>query len=105
MSTKEVAIEQAPEVDYSDVVISYANAKIPENPEDIVIQKEILTFVVDTIKQIHNEYPDKEYLDIYVMRYEQGMTQKEIAQELGISQSEVSKRLYKLMEKVRSIID
>ena len=105
MSTKEVAINQTPEVDYSDIVINYSNIKIPESPEDIVIQKEILTFVVDTIKQIHNEYPDKDYLNIYIMRYEKGMTQKEIASELGVSQSEVSKRLYKLMEKVRSIIE
>ena len=29
------------------------------------------------------------------------MTQKEIAEELNLSQSEVSKRLFKLMEKVK----
>ena len=29
------------------------------------------------------------------------MTQKEISEELGLSQSEVSKRLFKLMEKVK----
>ena len=106
MSTKEVALEHAPAaVDYTNIEINYSNIKIPENPEDIVLQKEILTFVADTIKSIHNEYPDKNYMDIYIMRYDKGMTQKEIAEELGISQSEVSKRLYKLMEKVRSIIE
>ena len=105
MSTKEVALEQDNMVDYSNIVISYSNVKIPESPEDIVIQKEILTFVANTIKSINKEYPDKSYLDIYSMRYDKGMTQKEIAQELGISQSEVSKRLYRLMEKVRSIIE
>ena len=105
MSTKEVALEHAPSVDYSDIEISYSNVKIPENPEEIVLQKEILTFVADAIKNINNEYPDKNYVNIYIMRYDKGMTQKEIAEELGISQSEVSKRLYKLMEKVRNIIE
>ncbi len=41
MSTKEVSIEQSKTIDYSDIVISYSNVKVPENPEDIVIQKEI----------------------------------------------------------------
>ena len=35
------------------------------------------------------------------MRYEKGLTQNEIAAETGLSQSEVSKRLFKLMEKVK----
>jgi RNA polymerase sigma factor (sigma-70 family) len=39
------------------------------------------------------------------LRYDKGMTQKEISEELGLSQSEISKRLYKLMEQVRSAID
>lgn len=105
MSTKEIGLEQSPNIDYSNIKISYTDISIPENPEDIVLQKEILTFVADTIKQINNEYPDKNYMDIYIMRYDKGMTQKEIAEELGLSQSEISKRLYKLMEKVRSIIE
>ena len=51
MSTNEVALDDSPAVDYSDVVINYSDIKIPENPEEIVIQKEILTFVADTIKK------------------------------------------------------
>lgn len=105
MSTNEVALDDSPSVDYSDVVISYSNVKIPENPEEIVIQKEILTFVADTIKKIDEEEPDKNYLHIYTLRYDKGMTQKEISEEIGISQSEISKRLYKLMEKVRDVIE
>ncbi len=104
MSTKEVAIDEAP-VDYSNVVIKYSNVKVPENPEEIVIQKEILQFVADTIKNIDKEEPDKNYLRIYTLRYDKGMTQKEISEELGLSQSEISKRLYKLMDKVRDIIE
>ena len=105
MSTNEVTLDDSPSVDYSDVVISYSDVKIPENPEEIVIQKEILTFVADTIKKIDEEEPDKNYLHIYTLRYDKGMTQKEISEEIGISQSEISNRLYKLMEKVRDVIE
>ena len=105
MSTREVALETSPAVDYSGVEINYSNIKIPENPEEVIIQKEILTFVADTIKKIDEEDPEKNYLHIYTLRYDKGMTQKEISEEIGISQSEISKRLFKLMEKVRSAIE
>lgn len=108
MSTKEVALDSTVKeetLNYSDVVISYANVKIPDDPEEIVIQKELLTFVADTIKRIDSEEPDKNYLKMYILRYDKGMTQSEIADELGISQSEVSKRLFSLMEKVRIVIE
>ena len=36
---------------------------------------------------------------------QKGMTQKEISQEIGISQSEVSKRLYSLMGLVKDAIE
>ena len=81
----------------------YKNSWNPE--ENCYFKKEILTFVADTIKKIDEEDPDKNYLHIYTLRYDKGMTQKEISEEIGISQSEISKRLYKLMEKVRDVIE
>ncbi|MBR6723016.1 sigma-70 family RNA polymerase sigma factor [bacterium] len=105
MSTKEVTFETPTDIDYSGIDITYSNIKVPENPEQVVIQKEILQFVADTIKKIDEEDPDKNYLHIYTLRYDKGMTQKEISEEIGISQSEISKRLYKLMEKVRNAIE
>ncbi len=103
MSTKEVPVE-TPEMDFSDVSVSYSSIKIPESPEEIVIQKEVLEFVADSVIRIDKENPKKDYLHIYTLRYDKGMTQKEISEELGVSQSEVSKRLYQLMEKVRDVI-
>ncbi len=102
-ANKEVAIE-TPDVDYSNVTISYSSIKIPDSPEDIAMQREVLEFVADSVIRIDKENPGKDYLHIYTLRYDKGMTQKEISDELGISQSEVSKRLYKLMEKVRNVI-
>ena len=104
MSTKEVLLDNHNKIDYSNVSVSYTDIKLPDTPEDIVIQKEILEFVSNTIKNIDKEEPEKNYLHIYTLRYDKGMTQKEISEELGISQSEISKRLYKLMDKVKDII-
>ncbi|HIS35813.1 TPA: sigma-70 family RNA polymerase sigma factor [Candidatus Scatousia excrementigallinarum] len=86
---------------YSNVVISYPQADYDSNPEDIAVQKEILQKIVDAIYLINEAEPDKQYLRIYKLRYDEGMTQKEIASELNLSQSEISKRLFKLMEKVK----
>lgn len=105
MSTKQIVTDVAETVDYSNVVIDYASVSIPDDPEEIVIQKELLTFVANTVNDINDAEPEKDYLNIYILRYDKGMTQKEISEELGISQSEVSKRLFRLMEKVRSVIE
>lgn len=106
MSTKETSLESKQEshVDYSSINVSYSGIDIPQTPEEIVIQKEIIEFVSDTVKKIDSEDPDKNYLEIYVLRYDKGLTQKEIAESLDLSQSEVSKRLYRLMDKVKNIL-
>ncbi len=86
---------------YSSVVISYPQVDYESNPEDIAIQKEILQKIVDAVYLINEAEPDKQYLRIYKLRYDEGMTQKEIASELSLSQPEISKRLFKMMEKVK----
>lgn len=103
MSTNETTVDTS-DIDYSNVSVDYASVKIPESPEDIVIQQEVLEFVADSVIRIDKENPGKDYLHIYTLRYDKGMTQKEISEELGLSQSEVSKRLFQLMEKVRDVI-
>lgn len=104
MSTGEVSLETlTPDTrpDYSSAKISYGSIHIEETPEDLVIKKEVLQKVIDTVYEINDTEPDKKYLELYMLRYEKGMTQKEIAEDLGLSQSEVSKRLFKLMGKVK----
>lgn len=104
MSTKEVPIESAVQsslTDYSKIEVKYEPVDIQDTPEDLAIKNEILQKIVDTVYEIDESAPDKNYLQLYDLRYEKGMTQKEIAEELNLSQSEVSKRLFKLMEKVK----
>ncbi|MBP3820969.1 sigma-70 family RNA polymerase sigma factor [bacterium] len=92
-------------IDYSAYNISYKNIDIPKNPEEIAIQNEVLDFVAETIIKIDAQEPQKDYLHIYKLRYDKGMTQREIADEIGVSQSEVSKRLYSLIGKVKEILE
>ena len=104
MSTNEVPLESSVTEtvpDYSKVQISYGPVEIQETPEDIVIKKDILQKIVDSVNKIDEEDPQKDYYKLYYLRYEKGMTQNEIAGELNLSQSEVSKRLFRLLDKVK----
>ena len=87
--------------DYSKIEISYEPVAIQDTPEDVAVKKEILQIIVDSVFEVDEQEPEKQYARLYDLRYEKGLTQKEIAEELNISQSEVSKRLFKLMEKVK----
>lgn len=101
--TKEILIDETPvnTNDYANAKIIYETADIKNSPEDVLLKKEILQHVINSLEKINNESPDKKYLQIYKLRYDNGMTQKEIAEELSLSQSEVCKRLFKLMEKIK----
>lgn len=96
---REVPLDTAK--DYSAVEVSYDNFLIEKTPEDIVIEKDILSKIANLVYEIDKEEPEKQYLQIYKLRYQDGMTQNEIANDLGLSQSEVSKRLFKLMKKIK----
>ena len=104
MSTQNVPLECVVESsipDYSKIEVNYGPVVIQDTPEDYAVKKEILQLIVNTVYEIDEQEPDKQYLKLYDLRFEKGMTQKEIAEELSLSQSEVSKRLFKLMEKVK----
>lgn len=104
MSTKEVPLEtvvQSSIPDYSKIEVTYEPVAIQDTPEDVAVKKEILQIIVDSVFEVDKQEPVKQYAKLYDLRYEKGMTQKEIAEELSISQSEVSKRIFKLMEKVK----
>ena len=101
----EAPVYDANKIDYNAYNISYSNINVPPSPEENAIRNEILDFVARTIEKIDKNEPDKKYMDIFVHRYQNGMTQKQISHELGISQSEVSKRLFGLIDKVKSVLD
>lgn len=86
---------------YTDAKIVYQQIEFENEPEDIAVQNEILQKVINSLYAINKSEPEKQFLRIYKLRYDEGMTQKEIANELNLSQAEISKRLFKLMEKVK----
>ncbi len=116
MSTTEAPLEPAvleavtvapvtENIDYSSYKVSYGSVEIPKTPEENAIQREILDFVADTVSRIDHDEPEKSYMRLFVYRYDRGMTQAQIANDFGISQSEVCKRLYELIDKVKKILD
>ncbi len=88
-------------IDYSAAEISYPVMEVTQTPEDFAIKQEILDKIADSINLIDNEDSEKQYLYLYELRYLKGLTQKEIADKLNLSQSEISKRLMKLMDRVK----
>lgn len=87
---------------YSNVNVNYNIVDLKDGPEEIVIKKEVLQTLLDAVMIAHNTNPAKQYLQLYQLRYVRGLKQKQIAQELNLSQSEVSKRLLELMEEVKA---
>ena len=85
----------------NNIEISYNHFYVENSPEEIVIKNDILKHIANAVIKADEEEPDKRYLRIYKLRYDKGLTQKEIADELSLSQAEVSKRLFKLMTKVK----
>ena len=100
-----IPVQNANKIDYDLCNINYSNINIPPSPEENAIRNEILDFVAHTIERINRNEPDKKYLELFIHRYQNGMTQKQISHELGISQSEVSKRLFGLIDKIKNVLD
>jgi len=98
-------VEENLVTDYSKIDVNYIPVEFDDNPEDIAVKRDLLQNIVDTVYDIERRVPAKNYLKLYKLRYEDGMTQKEIAQEMNLSQSEVSKRLFKLMDEVKQALE
>lgn len=106
--TEEKSLEEiisVPTNKYYDVQINYDIVDLSDGPEEVVIKKETLQKLSDAIAIAHSKNPSKQYMQLYDFRYVKGLKQKEIAQELNLSQSEVSKRLLELVEEVKSAFD
>lgn len=105
ISTEETSLDQmisTPQKKHSNTTINYDIVDLSDGPEEVVIKKEILQTLLDAVYISHCMNPAKQYMQLYELRYVKGLKQKQIAQELNLSQSEVSKRLLELMEEVKT---
>ena len=76
-----------------------------ENIEEILITKDCLQRIADAVTIINREVPNQNFLDIFYLRYIKNMKQREMAEYLNLSQSEISKRLLQLSKLISKIMD
>ena len=86
-------------------IVNYEFINIKMNPEEIAVEKELLQKVYDSVVIAHSQNVEKQYLQLYELRYVEGKKQAEIARDMNISQSQVSKRLFELMDIVKKSIN
>ena len=67
--------------------------------------KRYLKEIYDLVLRFHEEYPEECFATIFYMKYVQNKKQREIAACLNISQGEVSKRLFNLMQKIHEVMN
>lgn len=91
--------------EYINKKIMFKQVELEENPEDAFIKREVLKNITQILNKIEKQEPEKQYLTLFKLRYEDGLTQNEIAAKLGVSQSDVSKKLFKLMSKVKEALN
>ena len=78
----------------------------PKNSvEEVLITKDCLQRIADAVCVVHKELPAQQFLDIFYMRYVKGYKQSEIAKNLNLSQSEISKRLMQLSKLISNFLD
>jgi len=70
--------------------------------EEKIVRKDLLQKIIDIVLVAQKNNPSKEFLNIFYLRYIKELKQKEIAQQVNISQAEVSKRLIELSQIVKS---
>ena len=91
--------------EFSTKNIVFKQVEFEESPEDAFIKREVLKNITKILNEIEQKEPEKQYLTLFKLRYEDGLTQSDIAHELGISQSEVSKKIFRLMNKVKEYLN
>lgn len=96
----DVKKESSVDVNY---ILEFPDPK--QSPEEILITKDCLQRIADAVCVIHKELPSKYFYDIFYLRYIKSYKQSEIATELNLSQSEISKRLMELSKLISNFLD
>ncbi len=99
--------EEEPEVpdnEYAKVKVEF-NFDYEAGLPEVSIKKDVLQKLYDSVTVFNSEHPQKEYLQIYNLRYIKGQTLNQIADALNIDKEEVAKRLFEIMEKVKGSLE
>jgi len=68
-------------------------------------EKETLKEIYTLVLKLNDEHPKENYATIFYMKYVQNKKQREIASYLNISQGEVSKRLFNLIQMISEVMN
>lgn len=85
-----------------DEPVIYDIADPRDSFEEKIVRKDLLQKIVDIVLVAQKNNPQKEYLKIFFLRYVKELKQREIAEEINLSQAEVSKRLVEIVKIVKS---
>ena len=110
ISTKEILVnplpvskkENAENINISSSLNVYDIADPRDSFEEKIVRKDLLQKIVDIVLVAQKNNPTREYFKIFYFRYVKEMKQKEIAQELNLSQAEISKRLVEISQIVKT---
>ena len=116
VSTNEVLLNPLPTKTISDTIQTqtqtivsdidnnfvYQIADPRDSFEEKIVRKDLLQKIVDIVLAEQKQNPNKEFLKIFYLRYVKEEKQREIAEELNLSQSEISKRLIEISQIVKS---
>ena len=116
VSTNEVLLNPLPTKTISDTIPTqtqtivsdidnnfvYQIADPRDSFEEKIVRKDLLQKIVDIVLAEQKQNPNKEFLKIFYLRYVKEKRQREIAEELNLSQSEISKRLIEISQIVKS---
>ena len=78
------------------------------DPLELVAEKppslKLSVNIIEVVKKIHAKDPNKKYMNIFTMRYVQNLNQSVIAQNLKLSQADLSRRFCEMVKLVREQI-
>ncbi len=87
----------------TDFILDFPDPR--QTVEEVLITKDCLQRIANAVCVVHKELPSQHFYDIFYLRYVKGKKQSEIARELNLSQSEVSKRLMQLSRLISSFLE
>ena len=70
-------------------------------PVEANLSDDFLVAVEQSVMQMENDYPTKDYIKIYKMRFVENKSLEEISEELNVSQAQVAERLFDLTAVVK----
>ena len=102
VSTQEILVNPLPTLQKESNSSLYDVVDPRDSFEEKIVRKDLLQKIVDIVLVAQKNDPSKEFFKIFYLRYVKEMKQKEIAEEVNLSQSEVSKRLIEISQIVKT---